>query len=55
MKTTVEGHQVEILKVYRNACTTTKEVKGIQSYNDLLRVRFSDGKVSIISETYLNQ
>jgi len=46
MKTTKEGQQIEILRVYKNASKKQREDNG--THYDLLKVRYSNGVENII-------
>ncbi len=46
------GQTIEVLKVFKSQSNNYKE--GTKDFADLLRVRFSDGKIKIICSTELN-
>lgn len=54
MKTDKEGRQLEVLKTFRNASNTIKVVDKKEVFADLLRVKYSTGKIEVICESQLN-
>ena len=53
MKTLNNGQQVEILKVFRNQSNNFKNNKR-NEYADLLKVKYSNGKMEVICSTQLD-
>jgi len=47
-----DGQTIEVLKVFKNQSNNYKE--GTKEFADLLRVRLSDGKITVICATQLN-
>lgn len=48
MKIDRNGNQLEVLKVYKNASTNSREINYKTVFYDLLKVKYSSGKEDII-------